>query len=119
MDVASILLAAGAVLGTKAIEESTKLAVGSVWSALKSMIAGRRDGASPALEVIDVIERLPADTPPTPELVTRIEALRLADDPGIAALMQRLESLLVQRAPVQIKNQVNIHGGNFPNMTFN
>lgn len=120
MDPGSILLAAAAVLGTKAVEESTKLAVSDLWSELKAAIKRRRGADSPALQVLHDVELLPPDHSPHPALATRISTLRLADDPEVAALLQRVESLLGQRAPEVIESKRYIFENNiFHNTTFN
>lgn len=121
MEPASILLAAASVLGTKAVEESTKLAVAELWSSLKSLVKGKRGVDSPALEVINEIEHHPAQTPPTPPtpmLSARVAALQLAEDPDIGPLLQRVEALLAQKAPGHIEKQYFI-SGTFHNTTFN
>jgi hypothetical protein len=118
MDAASILFAAISVLGTKAVEQTTKLAVVDAWSSLKPMIKRKFGAGSPALEVLEEIERQPADTPATPMLTARVAALKLVDDPEIAALLRRVESLLAQQAPGFIEKQYNFHG-TFHNTTFN
>jgi hypothetical protein len=119
MDVGTILLAAASVLGTKAIEESTKLAVGDMWSTLKSTLARKRGADSPAIEVFDAIERLPSDARPDPALAQRIDALALPNDPEVDALLQRLEEFLRQRAPTSITAHNYFAGGTFHHTTFN
>ena len=120
MDPGSILLAAAGVLGTKAVEESTKLAVADLWSTLKSAVKGRRGADSPALQVLHDVEQLPPDPSPPPAVVSRLSALRLADDPKEDALLQKLESLLAQRAPEVIERKRYIFENNtFHGTTFN
>ena len=120
MDAGSILLAAAAVLGTKTVEESTKLAVADLWSALKAAVKSKRGADSPALQVLHDVEQLPADHSPPPALATRVSALRLADDPEVATLLQRVESLLGQRAPEVIESKRYIFENNtFHKTTFN
>lgn len=116
----SILLAAAAVLGTKTVEESTKHAVADLWSALKAAIKSRRGADSSELQVLADVEQLPAGQSPSPALATRVSALRLADDPEVAALLLRVESLLAQRAPEVIENKRYIFTDNtFHKTTFN
>lgn len=122
MDPGSILLAAAALLGTKAVEESTKHAVSDLWSALKAAVKRRNGADSPALQVLHDVELLPPDLLPPPTLATRISALHLTDDPEIVELLQRVESLLGQQASKSTqsaKTIVNINNSTLHNTTFN
>lgn len=119
MDASTILMAAGAVLGTTAVEETTKRAVTELWGTLKSLVTRQRGAHSQAIVVLDEVACQPADSRVSPELSARVDALRLSDDPSIAALLQEFESLLRQRAPAVIEKQYNFNGGNFNNITFN
>lgn len=109
MDAASIVLAAGAVLGTTAIEESTKLAIGGLWSSLKSMVSARWGAGGQALAVLEEVEARPLDRPAPEALTTRIGDLRLMDDPEVAAVLKRIEQMVAERAPSQIHKQYNFH----------
>jgi hypothetical protein len=97
MDAGSILFAAAAAVGTKAVEEPTKLLIADLWSALKAAIKRKRGEGGDALEVIGEVERLPANATPSAMLGQRVQALRLPDDPDIAAVLQRIEALLNER----------------------
>jgi hypothetical protein len=109
MDAASVLLAAGAVLGTTAIEESTKLAIGGLWSSLKSLVSARFGAGGPALAVLEEVESQPLDLPAPEGLTARIGALRLMDDPEVAALLKRIEAMVAERAPSHIQKQYNFY----------
>lgn len=119
MDVATILIAAGTVFGTKAVEESAKQSVAALWSSMKALVKRKRGADSDDLDVLDDIERLPPDTPPPPALEYRVKALQLDDDPDLRALLQSIETLLKEKAPAHIEKQYNFHGGTFHNTTFN
>jgi hypothetical protein len=119
VDVSSILLAAGTVLGTKAIDESTKLAVGELWSSLKSLLKRQKGGDTTAVEVLEQVERTPAGQSLPPALFQQIQTLNLTSDPAVNALLQQVEALLQQRAPNIIQKQNNFYGGTFQNATFN
>ena len=119
MDVVTVLAAAVGVMGTKAIDESTKLAVAEVWSLLKSAIKKKRGADSPALDVIDDVERTRPEQSVSPVLAQRVNALALGSDSDIASLIQRLDQLMAERVPPTVMKQYNFHGGTFNNTTFN
>ena len=100
MDPASILTAALSILGTKATEESTKLAVADLWSALKSAIQRKQGPDSKAIDTIEEVRRLSE----------QVRSLDLTGDPEIAAVLKRMETLVIK--------QYTFQGNTFNNTTF-
>lgn len=119
MDVATVLVAAASVIGTKAIDESTKLAIADLWSSMKSAVKRKWGADSDAIDVIGEVERLPADTPPSPALSQRVVALELQSDPEIAAVLLRIEDQLKALAQSQPGKKYNFWWCSFYNAVFN
>ena len=121
MDVETILLAAGSVLGAKTLEESAKHLIAEAWTALKERVRSH-GGADPStVDMLNQLENSPAGAPPSLALLKKGEALSLSSDPEIAILLHQLEALLQRHAPqrlTEISKQYNFHGGVFNNPNF-
>lgn len=93
MDISPILIAASTLLGT-ATQEATKLAVADFWKRLKFLVTRQHGADSQAITVLDEVRQV--DRPASPELLARVDALRLRDNPHIADLLKQFESQLQQ-----------------------
>lgn len=100
MEPISILAqAAAAAFGTAAISEVGKKAIGEVWSVLRNAVQ-RRFGAAPEVpKLLDELRAQPSG-PESNEILQKIGALRLADDPETREILEHLSKIIAQNTPV-------------------
>jgi hypothetical protein len=97
MDPVAILLAAAAVMGNAALEETAKRSIGLAWEAAVGAIKRRFGADHPAPALVESLPAAAADEGRSAAIAKQLAPLPLNQDHAVQQAIERLAGVLVQQ----------------------